>query len=174
MLLGDAGACQRELLRCRRVGTSGQYVVATERAEPLLGGFLGWWREPYRRAVVYDCVGIPLGAFASRTDHDGLLSPSLLAHRAALRLLPAALYVPTPGVGRHDLGAVDARPAHAAFQLPIDGRTLVVYVSAHQPLSHHPCGVALAAAGIGARRTSVPLHLPLLHADALAPSLRLA
>ena len=174
MFLSDAGACQRELLRCRRVGTSGQYVVATERAEPLLGGFLGWWREPYRRAVVYDCVGIPTGAFASRADHDGLLSPSLLAHRAAVRLLPAALYVPTPAVGRHDLGAVDARPAHAAVQLPVDGGTSVVHVSAHQPLPDYSCGVALAAAGIGARRAGVPLSLSLLHAHALAPPLRLA
>ena len=173
MLLGDVGACQRKLLRCRRVGAGRQHVAAAERAEPFLGGLLGWWRQPHCRAAVHDCVGIPTGALAPWADHDGLLSPSLLAHRAAFRLLPAALHLPAAVVGRHDLGTVDERPAHAAIQLPVDGGTFVVHVPAHQSLSDYSRGLALATAGIGARRASVPLHLPVLHADALAASLRL-
>ena len=60
----------------------------------------------------------------------------------------------------------------STLQLPAMGRTSVVHVSAYQPLSHHPRGVALARKVQCEGRTDVPRHLCLLYTHPLVAPLR--
>lgn len=67
------------------------------------------------------------------------------------------------------MAAVADGPQHPSLQLSFDGGTPLVYVSAYQPLYHHPRCVTLAATSLRTRRTHLSRLLRLQHIHTLAP-----
>ena len=92
---------------------------------------------PHVRTTLYDCVGLPAGSDEEGNHLLAILYPSVCPHPAPVRIVHDSLQYPTDAMGSDRRSYLGKGLVPPIAQLPNDGRSLVVHVSAHQPLSVH-------------------------------------